>query len=86
MEYLAQFDKEDALSIPDSKEFWENFLMQEAKHGSKSGKQLGVGSGTELCKSESGQWSIRNLKGTFGSLPGHEFLDEHAGFFAERYE
>ena len=26
-EYLAQFDKEDALSIPDSKEFWENFLM-----------------------------------------------------------
>lgn len=28
-EYLAQFDKEDALSIPDTKEFWENFLMQE---------------------------------------------------------
>lgn len=26
-EYLAQFAKEDALSIPDSKEFWENFLM-----------------------------------------------------------
>ena len=45
-----------------------------------------VGSSTELCKSESGQWRIRDIKWTLGSLPGRELLDKHAGFFAERYE
>lgn len=60
--------------------------ITEGKHGSKSWKQLGVGSSTELCKSESGQWRIRDIKWTLGSLPGRELLDKHAGFFAERYE